>query len=89
MFAKSAHLIACSRQGSRGAGSRAGCAAISTAGIAISSIVGGMGPSSGWLRLLQGCHVRSIVSGLGRGSGSGLLVLGLLLLLRLVILEAC
>ena len=87
MFGKSAHLIACSRQGSRGAGSRAGCAAISTAGIAISSIVGGVGPSSGWLRLLRGCHVSSIVSGLG--SGSGLLVLGLLLLLLLVILEAC
>ena len=82
---ESAHLVACSRQGSRGAGSRAGCAAVSTAGIAISSIVGGVGPSSWRLRLLRGCHVSSTVSGLSRGRGSGLLVLGLLL--RLVILE--
>ena len=53
-----------------------------------------MGPSSRWLRLLRGCHISSIVSGLGRGRGSGLLVLVLvlglllLLLLRLVVLEA-
>ena len=89
---KSAHLVAGTRQGSRGAGSRAGCAAITTAGVTISRIVGGVRPSSRLLRLLRGRHASSIVSGLGRGRGgrrgSTLLVLGLLLLLRLVVFEA-